>query len=86
MRYAPILPAEVRFRPFLLSAVMKSSGNKPPATLPAKGIYGQNDIKYSAKYWGVPLNQPANFFESIIGKSTAFPMRFLTALEKTMKM
>lgn len=82
MQYAPILPAELRFRPFYLAAVMKSTGNQPPAMVPAKGVYGQKDIQYASKYWGVPLNQPADFFSSILKRSTAAPMRFLTALER----
>ncbi|KAE9550318.1 hypothetical protein FO519_006478 [Halicephalobus sp. NKZ332] len=82
IRYASKLPAELRLRPFFLGAVMRESGNQPPAMLPAKGIYGKNDLQYTSKYWGVPLNQPSDFFNNIIKRSTVAPMRFLTALER----
>ena len=33
-----LIDAEVVYRPMLLGGVMNAVGNKPPATLPARGI------------------------------------------------
>ena len=34
-------------------------GNKPPATVPAKGAYMMEDVARVAKYYQIPLNVPA---------------------------
>ncbi len=42
-------------RPFLLGGVMQSSGNSPPATVPAKGKYMNADIARWLKRYGLEL-------------------------------
>ncbi len=43
--------AELVYRPFFLGGVMQASGNKPPATVPAKGKYMFADIaRWSGRY------------------------------------
>ena len=40
-------------KPFLLGAIMKESGNKPPMMVPNKGKYLFNDTHTMSKYTGV---------------------------------
>ena len=42
-------------RPFFLGGVMKMSGNRPPMTVPAKGVYMNKDLDRNAAYFRVPL-------------------------------
>ena len=47
--------AEIVYRPMLLGAVMQATGNRPPATVEAKGRYLRNDVAAWAKRYGLPL-------------------------------
>jgi len=40
---------------------MQATGNKPPASLPAKGKYLMTDLYLSSKYFGLPLTVPSRF-------------------------
>lgn len=51
----------VIWRPFLLGAVMKATGNKPPALVPARGRYMFKDLQRWSKRLGVPLALPSAF-------------------------
>jgi len=62
--------AELVYRPFLLGGVMKSSGNSPPFSVPAKGAYVARDTQRWAERYGVALN--ANPYFPI---NTVRPMR-----------
>jgi 2-hydroxychromene-2-carboxylate isomerase len=54
--------AELRWRPFLLGAVFKATGNVPPITTPNKGIYLGKDLVDWTRYLGLPQFQlPSNF-------------------------
>ena len=48
--------AEIVYRPMFLGGVMQSSGNAPPATVPAKGAYMLKDLQRWAEHYGLPLN------------------------------
>lgn len=53
--------AEVDWKPFFLSGVMKATGNVPPATLPARGKYLFADLKRWTKRYDVPFRFPSTF-------------------------
>jgi len=40
---------------------MNSTGNKPPASVPAKASYLQKELERNSKYFGIPLSPPSNF-------------------------
>ncbi|UTW09577.1 2-hydroxychromene-2-carboxylate isomerase [Pseudomonas benzenivorans] len=47
--------AQVRWRPMLLGAVLKASGNPPPIAVPAKRRFMLQDLARFAERYGVPL-------------------------------
>lgn len=49
------------WKPFFLGGVMQATGNKPPATLPAKGKYLFQDVSEWAELYGVTLKFPSKF-------------------------
>lgn len=51
----------VRWRPFLLGAVFKATGNHTPATIPAKARWMLGDLDRWAAHYGVPLKMPSRF-------------------------
>ncbi len=53
--------ATLVWRPFLLGAVFKLTGNQPPAMLPARGSYMHKDLERWKTYYRVPLTVPASF-------------------------
>ncbi len=54
--------ATIEWRPFLIGAAFKATGNAPPAiAVPAKGKYMMTDLKLSAAYLDIPVNKPASF-------------------------
>ncbi|KAI8910437.1 DSBA-like thioredoxin domain-containing protein [Gorgonomyces haynaldii] len=61
---------DVTLKPVFLGAIMKASGNSPPATNPAKGKYMlKDDIPSNSKVFGVNLKPPSNFpFLSLLGQ------------------
>lgn len=56
---------------------MNSSGNKPPASVPAKGNYLLLDLSRNSGYFGIPLNTP-----QVFPANTLSTMRFLTVVSK----
>ncbi len=68
--------APVRWRPFLLGGVFKSTGNQPPAVLPARVPYLLEDLKRWAAHYGVPFQ-----FPSIFPMNSLHAMRALVTLE-----
>ncbi|CAN5616049.1 MAG: 2-hydroxychromene-2-carboxylate isomerase [Actinomycetota bacterium] len=53
--------AEISWRPMLLGAVHKLSGNSAPITVPAKGRYSFKDIHRWAAHYGASLQFPEAF-------------------------
>ena len=54
--------ATVEYRPFLIGAAFKATGNAPPGlSVPAKGKYMMSDLKNCAAYIKVPVSMPASF-------------------------
>lgn len=47
--------SEIIYRPMLLGAVMQATGNRPPATVAAKGKYLNSDIYRWSEVYGIPL-------------------------------
>lgn len=52
---------EVVWRPILLGAVFKITGQQPLPTIPLKGSYGKHDLARSARLFGVPFKLPSKF-------------------------
>ncbi|MBA2693409.1 MAG: 2-hydroxychromene-2-carboxylate isomerase [Rubrobacter sp.] len=61
--------AEITWRPMLLGAVHKLSGNSAPITVPAKGRYSFKDIRRWAGHYGAPMKFPE-----------AFPFKTITSM------
>lgn len=58
--------AEIRYRPFLLGGVFKSTGNQPPMTVAAKGAWMIQDLQRFARRYQLPFVLNPNFpFNSI---------------------
>lgn len=53
--------AEVIWRPFFLGAVMKDTGNRPPAQVPAKGKYLLKDLQDHMQLYDLPFQFPWEF-------------------------
>jgi 2-hydroxychromene-2-carboxylate isomerase len=51
----------VRWRPFLLGAVFKATGNDMPARLPAKAKWMLQDIALWGQHYGIPFRMPTRF-------------------------
>ena len=49
------------WRPMLLGAVFKITGQQPLTTIPLKGSYAQHDLIRSARWFGVPFKLPTKF-------------------------
>jgi 2-hydroxychromene-2-carboxylate isomerase len=49
--------AEILYRPMLLGAVFKATGNQSPAFIPAKSKWMDGDLKTFAKRYGVPYER-----------------------------
>lgn len=52
---------EVVWKPFLLGAVFKTTGQQPLLGIPMKGDYGRHDMERSARFMGVPFTIPKVF-------------------------
>jgi 2-hydroxychromene-2-carboxylate isomerase len=51
----------VRWRPFLLGAVFKATGNDSPVRIPAKGRWMMGDLMMWAKHYGIAARLPSRF-------------------------
>lgn len=56
---------------------MNASGNKPPATVPAKGKYMMRDLQRNSEFFNLKLKMAEDF-----PANTMLPMRFLTVVSK----
>ncbi|XP_037691896.1 glutathione S-transferase kappa 1 [Choloepus didactylus] len=79
-RYQNIWNINLQLRPSLIAGIMKDSGNKPPALLPRKAKYMNNDIQLLRQHVGVPICLPKDFFSVLLDKGSLSAMRFLTAV------
>lgn len=52
---------EVIWRPILLGAVFKVTGQQPLPTIPLKGSYAKQDLGRTARLLGIPFKFPAKF-------------------------
>jgi 2-hydroxychromene-2-carboxylate isomerase len=60
----------IRYRPMFLGAVMKATGNTPPAYVEAKGAYLRRDIPRWAAHYGIPFR-----FNSVFPQNTLPALR-----------
>ncbi|HSN41205.1 MAG TPA: 2-hydroxychromene-2-carboxylate isomerase [Burkholderiales bacterium] len=60
------------WRPILLGAVFKITGQQPLPTIPLKGSYASHDLARSARLFGVPYKMPEKFPVSGTAPSRAF--------------
>jgi 2-hydroxychromene-2-carboxylate isomerase len=51
----------VRWRPFLLGAVFKATGNDMPARVPAKARWMMQDMMRWSQHYAIPLRMPSRF-------------------------
>jgi 2-hydroxychromene-2-carboxylate isomerase len=58
--------ADIVYRPMFLGAVLQATGNRPPATVAAKGRYLADDIQRWSKRYGVPLEMNPKFPQNTI--------------------
>ena len=63
---------EVTWRPILLGAVFKVTGGAPLPMVPLKGNYSIRDFVRSAKFHGIPFQQPTAFPVSTQSPARAF--------------
>ncbi len=62
----------VKYRPTLLGAVFRVSGQRPLTEIPIKGRYSLRDFARSARFAGVPFAQPDPFPISTVHAARAF--------------
>ncbi|MGI9308501.1 MAG: DsbA family protein, partial [Gammaproteobacteria bacterium] len=58
--------AEVVYRPMYLGAVMKATGNKPPATIAAKGAYLFRDVARWVERYTIPYKMNPEFPQNTV--------------------
>ncbi|XP_023233741.1 glutathione S-transferase kappa 1-like [Centruroides sculpturatus] len=78
-RYKVKWGLDLQWRPFFLGAIMKESGNNPPAFVANKALYMREDLKRLADYTKIPVCIPENFSE--IMRNTLGTQRFITAVD-----
>ncbi|KAI0593953.1 thioredoxin-like protein [Biscogniauxia sp. FL1348] len=70
---------EIEIHPVLLGAINAGSGNKPPWSLPAKAVYGRQDMQRAAKSVGlVDAAPPGDLMEA---SRTMLPLRALLYIQ-----
>ena len=62
----------VVWRPILLGAVFKITGQQPLASIPLKGSYAKHDLVRMARLLGVPIRMPTKFPIGATAPSRAF--------------
>jgi len=72
-RYRDRWDLDLVLRPAFLGGVMKATGNAPPASLPARGVYMLRDLARLSRYFKVPMSFPEDF-----PTNTIAAMRLLT--------
>ncbi|NP_001002560.1 glutathione S-transferase kappa 1 isoform X4 [Danio rerio] len=84
-RYRNVWNIDLKLKPAFLGAVMHDSGNRPPGMIPNKFLYMTSDLKHVSEYFGVPVRQPSNVFETMFEKGSLKAMRFVTAVAEKEK-
>jgi 2-hydroxychromene-2-carboxylate isomerase len=69
----------VVWRPILLGAVFKITGQQPLPTIPLKGSYSQHDLVRSARLFGLPYKTPTKF--PVAGQAPSRAFYWLTDRE-----
>jgi len=62
----------VTWRPILLGAVFKTTGQQPLTEIPLKGPYAERDLYRSARLYGIPFQLPSKFPIAATGACRAF--------------
>ncbi|HZN26225.1 MAG TPA: 2-hydroxychromene-2-carboxylate isomerase [Burkholderiales bacterium] len=62
----------VNWRPILLGAVFKTTGQRPLTAIPLKGPYAKRDLHRSARLYGIPFAVPSKFPIAATGACRAF--------------
>lgn len=62
----------VAWRPILLGAVFKITGQQPLTTIPLKGSYAKHDLSRAGRLFGVPFKMPTKFPIGATAPSRAF--------------
>ncbi|MDH5534647.1 MAG: 2-hydroxychromene-2-carboxylate isomerase [Betaproteobacteria bacterium] len=62
----------VAWRPILLGAIFKITGQQPLPTIPMKGSYAKHDLARTARLFGVPFKLPTKFPIGATAPSRAF--------------
>jgi 2-hydroxychromene-2-carboxylate isomerase len=62
----------VTWRPMLLGVAFKATGGAPLPTIPLKGEYSKRDFLRSARFYGIPYQQPDPFPVSSVAACRAF--------------
>lgn len=70
------LNAQIIYKPMLLGAVFKATGNSSPIMVPAKAQYSMIDMQRWAKLWNIPMKMNPNF-----PINTLPLMRLITAIQ-----
>jgi len=60
------IDAEVVYRPMFLGAVMRATGNKPPATVVAKGHYLFKDVDRWVERYSIPFKMNPEFPQNTV--------------------
>ena len=68
--------AEIIYKPMLLGAVFKATGNSSPIMVPAKAQYAMIDLRRWSKLWNIPFKMNAHF-----PINTLALMRLVTAVQ-----
>ncbi|XP_059423058.1 glutathione S-transferase kappa 1-like [Carassius carassius] len=74
-RYRNVWNIDLKFKPALLGAVFRGSGNQEPRLIQNKFSYMVTDLKQMSELFGVPVNPPLP-----CKKGTLNVMRFVTAV------
>lgn len=82
-RHQPIWKSmELKMRPLFLPALIKDSGNTPPAMIPNKAQYSAIDLARLSRYYQVPMQFPDNFFEVVLDTRRLGTLRFIEAIRQ----
>lgn len=82
-RYRSIWKLKTCFFPMNLGAIMKQSHNTPPAMVPNRAIFINNDLTRNAKWYGLEgiwLGMPSNFFSAQVARTAILLNRILASL------
>uniref|UniRef100_A0A1I7ZZU8 Glutathione S-transferase kappa 1 n=1 Tax=Steinernema glaseri TaxID=37863 RepID=A0A1I7ZZU8_9BILA len=82
LRFEKVMPVTVNLKPFLIGAIFKETGNKPPGLNKRKWEHMMRDVAYNNAYWGLNLVEPRDFFGEVIPRTSIKAQRLLTVIEQ----